>query len=57
MEAIIETPALLDRLFDVLRPANTAGAQIVDAAADETADTKPSTTKRTQKGAARSKRK
>ncbi len=57
MEAIIETPALLDRLFDVLRPANTAGAQIVDAAADETADTKSSTTKRTQKGAARSKRK
>jgi len=55
IEAIIETPALLDRLFDVLRPANAAGAPIIDAAADETADTKSSTTKRPQKGAATSK--
>ena len=43
------------RLFDVLRPANGAGAPIIDAAADETADTKSSTTKRPQKGAATSK--
>ena len=49
IEAIIETPALLYRLNDVVRPANTACEQIVDAAADETADTKSSTTKRTQK--------
>jgi transcriptional regulator with XRE-family HTH domain len=56
MEAIIETPALLDRLFDVLRPVNVTGTQIIDAA-EQRAETKAVKTKRTQKGAARSKRK
>jgi transcriptional regulator with XRE-family HTH domain len=54
MEAIIETPALLDRLFDVLRPAaKKAGSQAID----KTADTTSATTMSDRKGVARSKRK
>jgi transcriptional regulator with XRE-family HTH domain len=60
MEAIAETPALLDRLFDVLRPqANGASRDAVASVSSSKQVTDSSTTliKRTQKGAARSKHK
>jgi transcriptional regulator with XRE-family HTH domain len=58
MEAIVETPALLDRLFDVLRP-NGASRDVVASVSSSKQVTDSSTTsiKRTQKGAARSKHK
>lgn len=66
MEAIVETPALLDRLFDVLRPqANGAsgpatGSGAVSDPSNKVADSKTrstGSTKRTQKGSARGTRK
>lgn len=54
MEAIITTPSLLDRLFDVLRPqANTAASS----ASKPSADMKITTIMRTQNGNARNRRK
>jgi transcriptional regulator with XRE-family HTH domain len=58
MEAIVETPALLDRLFDVLRPqANGAAHDVVASVSSskQVAELKTASIKRTQKGAARSK--
>jgi transcriptional regulator with XRE-family HTH domain len=60
MEAIVETPELLDRLFDVLRPqANGASRNVVASlsSSKQSADLKTASIKRTQKGAARSKHK
>lgn len=60
MEAIVETPALLDRLFDVLRPrADGASRNMVASlsSSKQSADLKTASVKRTQKGAARSKHK
>lgn len=48
MKAIIETPTLLDRLFDVLYSPNGANSQTIDMAG------KMTTTIKTQKGAAKS---
>ena len=59
MEAIVETPKLLDRLFDVLQP--SANGESRDAAASKSSPKLPAdsntTSMRTQKGAAKSKRK
>lgn len=60
MEAIVETPALLDRLFDTLRP--QADGVPRDAVASvssskQVTDSSTRSIKRTQKGAARSKHK
>lgn len=60
MEAIVETPALLDRLFDTLRPqADGVPRDAVASVSSSKQVTDSSTTliKRTQKGAARSKHK
>jgi transcriptional regulator with XRE-family HTH domain len=60
MEAIAETPALLDRLFDVLRPqANGASrdAMASVSSSKQVTDSSTRSIKRTQKGAARSKHK
>lgn len=60
MEAIVETPALLDRLFDVLRPQANGGSRNVVASVSsskEVTDSSTTSIKRTQKGAARSKHK
>lgn len=60
MEAIVETPALLDRLFDVLRPqANGASrdAMASVSSSKQVTDSSTRSIKRTQKGAARSKHK
>jgi transcriptional regulator with XRE-family HTH domain len=53
IEAIIETPRLLDRLFNVLQPQAGAPDEANDQTSESTKATK--TTKRTQKGYARSK--
>lgn len=60
MEAIVETPKLLDRLFDVLQPpANGAPRDKATSSSSSkaSAGSKATSTRRTQKGAAKNKRK
>lgn len=57
MEAIVETPTLLDRLFNVLQPQATASIEANDSASEPEKALKTTSTRRTQKGDARNKRK
>jgi len=57
MEAIVETPTLLDRLFNVLQPQATASIEANDSASEPEKAPKTTSTRRTQKGDARNKRK
>ncbi len=57
MEAIFETPTLLDRLLNVLQPQATASIMANDSASEPEKALRTTSTRRTQKGDARNKRK
>jgi transcriptional regulator with XRE-family HTH domain len=60
MEAIVETPKLLDRLFDVLQPSTNGVSRdkaTSSSSSKASAGSKATSTRRTQKGAAKNKRK